>query len=208
MSFFKKLFFAFTRREKMIFIAAGAAAVASFAVVISIVIADMTTAVPARGGQYAEGVVGQPEYVNPVIASSETDLSLVKLVYSNIADDADTVRASPDGKTWTVRLKDGLSWQDGQKLTSDDVIFTVQSIQNPDANSPFAKSWQGVTASRVSELEVQFILAKPYAFFKDNLENLYIIPKHLFADVPPANWRLSGYNLKPIGNGRLSVHLL
>ena len=47
-------------------------------------------------------------------------------------------------RTWTVRLKDGLVWQDGQKLTADDVIFTVRSIQNKDADSPLYASWQGV----------------------------------------------------------------
>ena len=55
--------------------------------------------------------------------------------------------------------------------------------------------------NRVSELEVQFTLPAPYAFFGDNLKNLYIIPKHIFVDVPPGNWRLSDYNLKPVGSG-------
>jgi peptide/nickel transport system substrate-binding protein len=201
MSFFKKLFFSFTRREKITFVLAGAAAVVSFIALMGIVIAHATTAVPVAGGEYAEGVVGQPAYVNPVTASSEADLGLVKLIYSSVADDADLMRPSPDGKTWTVRLKDDLYWQDGQKLTSDDVIFTVQSIQDPGADSPRAASWQGVTVSRMSELEVQFTLANPYAFFGDDLKNLYVVPKHLFADVPPANWHLSDYNLKPVGSG-------
>ena len=145
-------------------------------------------------------MTGQPN-VNPVIASSQTDLSLVKLIYSNVRDIADSIQASPDGRTWTVRLKEGLTWQDGQKLTSDDVIFTVQMIQDPDANSPLAQDFGGVTVSRVSELELQFNLASPYAFFGNTLNNLYVIPKHLFADVPPGNWRLSDYDLKPVGSG-------
>jgi peptide/nickel transport system substrate-binding protein len=197
----KKIFFAFTKKERIIFICAVAGAIVSFVVVMGIVFTSSTTAVPAAGGVYTEGVIGQPEYVNPVIASSETDLDLVKMVYSNLDDIADSITASPDLKTWDVRIKDGLTWQDGQQLTSDDIIFTVQSIENPDANSPLAASWQGVTANRVSELEVQFTLANPYAFFGDNLKNLYIIPKHIFAETPPGNWHLSDYNLKPVGSG-------
>jgi peptide/nickel transport system substrate-binding protein len=123
------------------------------------------------------------------------------LVYDNLSDLSDSVTASPDLKTWTVRIKDNLFWQDGAKLTADDVVFTVQSIQNPDANSPLYQMWQGVTVSRSSELEVQFTLAAPYAFFGSNLKNLYILPKHIFADTPPGNWRLSDYNLKPVGSG-------
>jgi peptide/nickel transport system substrate-binding protein len=201
MSFFKNIFFAFTKKERVLFLISSLVAVVSFIVVISMVIAQATTAFPSQGGTYVEGVVGQPENVNPVTAQSEADLSLVKLIYANVPDIADSITSSTDGMTWTVHLKDGLTWQDGQKLTSDDIIFTVQSIQDPDSNSPLAASWQGVTVNRVSELELTFTLATPYAFFGDNLANLYVIPKHIFADVPVGNWHLSDYNLKPVGSG-------
>ena len=197
----KKMFFAFTQKERVIFFIALGISFISFVVVMNVVIARATMVVPAAGGEYAEGTVGQPEYVNPVTATTETDLGLVKMIFSNLYDIADKVDVSPDGRTWTVRLKENLHWQDGEKITSDDVIFTVQSIEDPDAASPLYQSWQGVAASRVSELELQFSLANPYAFFGDNLKNLYIIPKHLFASAPPGNWRLSDYNLKPIGSG-------
>ena len=198
---FKKIFFAFTKKERIAFFIAAGLSLASFIVVAGMVTVQATTVVPAAGGDYTEGIVGQPEYVNPVTAASETDLGLVKMVYSNIYDIADRVDVSPDGRTWTVRLKENLHWQDGEKLTSDDVVFTVQSIENPDAASPLAQSWQGVAVSRGSELEVQFSLANPYAFFADNLRNLYILPKHLFANTPPGNWHLSDFNLKPVGSG-------
>jgi len=201
MSFFKKIFFAFTKRERIIFLTSSGIAIVCSCAMLGIFIAQATTTVPAIGGTYTEGIVGQPEYVNPVTAASEADLAIVKLVYSNVPDIADTITASPDGKTWTVRLKPNLHWADGEQLTSDDVIFTVESIEDPDAESPLATDWQGVTANRMSELEVQFTLPAPYAFFADNLENLYIIPKHIFGDVPPGNWRLSDYNLKPVGSG-------
>ena len=198
---FKKIFSALTKSERAVFLCAAVAAGASFIVVMSLLVAQATTVVPAPGGSYEEGMVGQPEYVNPVTAVSETDLALVKMIYSNLYDIADSVQSSPDGKTWTVRLKENLHFQDGAKITSDDVIFTVQSIQDPDSGSPQSQSWQGVTVNRVSELELQFSLANPYAFFADDLRNLYILPKHLFANAPPGNWRLSDYNLKPVGSG-------
>jgi peptide/nickel transport system substrate-binding protein len=201
MSFFKNLFFALTKKERIAFLTCSAAAIASFVVVASMLVAQATKAIPAPGGTYTEGVIGQPEYVNPVTAESATDLALVKLVYANIPDIADSITSSTDGMTWTVHLKSGLTWQDGQKLTSDDIIFTVQSIQDPDANSPLATSWRGVSANRVSELELTFTLANPYAFFGDTLADLYVAPKHIFADIPPGNWHLSDYNLKPIGAG-------
>ena len=197
----KKIFFAFTKIERIVFLTASALSLTSFVVVMGMLAAQATTIVPAAGGDYTEGMVGQPEYVNPITAMSQTDLSLVKMVYSNLYDIADKVEASPDGRVWTIRLKENLHWQDGEKLTSDDVIFTVQSIQSKDAGSPLFQSWQGVAVSRTSELEFQFSLANPYAFFNDNLNDLYILPKHLFANAPPGNWHLSDYNLKPVGSG-------
>lgn len=201
MLWIKKLFAAFTKKERVTFVIASAGAAVSFLVVAGIMIAHATKAVPAAGGEYVEGIVGQPEYVNPVIASSEADMDIVRLVYSSLADLADNVSASPDMRTWTIHLKDGLLWQDGQKLTADDVVFTVQSIQNKDANSPLYASWQNVQVERESELEVQFTLDAPYSFFGGNLKNLYILPKHLYGSTPPGNWRLSDYNLKPVGSG-------
>lgn len=201
MLFLKNLFLAFTPKERLAFLIASAAAAISFVVVAGVFFAETTKAVPAPGGEFTEGALGQPEYVNPVTATTETDLGLVKMIYSNVNDVADKIQASSSGKIWTVRLKENLHWQDGQKLTSDDVIFTVEAIQDRDSNSPQFQSWQGVTVARSSELELQFTLAAPYAFFGDNLKNLYILPKHLFADAPPGNWRLSDYNLKPVGSG-------
>lgn len=197
----KRLFAAFTGKERIIFVLAGAGAIVSFIVVAGLMIAQATKSVPSAGGQYTEGIVGQPEYVNPVLAGSPTDEDLVRLVFQNLYDISDNIAASPDMRTWTVHIKDGLQWQDGQKLTADDVVFTVQSIQNPDAGSPLYASWQNVQVERQSELEVQFTLNAPYASFGNSLKNLYILPKHLFADAPPGNWHLSDYNLKPVGSG-------
>lgn len=201
MTWFKKIFAALTRGERTVFLVALAGALVSFVVTGGILFMKATKAVPAPGGEFTEGMMGQPEYVNPVIAASQTDLDLVKMIYSNLNDVADSIDVSSDTRTWTVHLKNGILWQDGQKLTSDDVVFTVQSIQNEDAHSPLYASWQGVAVNRVSELEVQFTLVNPYAFFADDLASLYIVPKHLFADTPPGNWHLSDYNLKPIGSG-------
>jgi len=201
MRYLKKIFWAFTYGERALFIAAALLAAISGSTLFGIGIAKSTAVVPAEGGEYTEGLVGQPTYLNPVTASTEIDKSLVRLVFSNIYDVADKIDTSSDSRTWRIRLKENVRWQDGEKLTSDDVIFTVGEIQNPDANSPLFTRWQGVSAERISELELQFNLVSPYAFFGDNLKDLYILPKHLFADAPPQNWKLSDYNLKPVGSG-------
>ena len=42
---------------------------------------------------------------------------------------------SPDGKTWTFKLRKNLRWSDGEPLTADDVVFTWNDvIYNPEIN--------------------------------------------------------------------------
>ena len=197
----KNIYSAFTGRERIIFLVAIVMTLGSGITLLGWGFIHATEAIPAAGGEYTEGLLGQPTYINPVIASTEVDKGLMRLIFSNIRDVADKIEPSGDGRTWQVRLKEGLAWHDGEKLTSDDVIFTVQKIQDGQASSPLQNAWQGVAVQRFSELELQFSLVNPYAFFDDTLKTLYILPKHLFADIPPANWRLSDYNLKPVGSG-------
>ncbi len=196
----KRIFLSFTRREKITFLSAAAALTVSLAVLLGIFIERNTVIAPAAGGEYVEGIVGQPIYVNPVLAST-TDKLLIPLLFANVPDLAETVEMEKDGLSWRVHLKEGLTWSDGVKLTSDDIIFTVKSIQDPLSQSPLALSWQGVTAERTSELEIRFKLSAPYPYFENSLDHLYVLPQHLFGGTPPANWRLSDYNLKPIGSG-------
>ncbi|MFH1193310.1 MAG: ABC transporter substrate-binding protein, partial [Candidatus Jorgensenbacteria bacterium] len=76
---------------------------------------------------------------------------------------------------------------------------------DPDVRSPLAASWRGVVAERVSELQVTFTLPSPFSFFRETLARLPIIPSHIFGAIPPANLRLSSYNLEPVGSGPYRV---
>ena len=102
---------------------------------------NTTTAVPQTGGAYIEGVLGQPKFINPIIAQQNTvDMDLVTLIYSPlfrynpqnelVNDLAESYEVSEDGLKLTVILREGVTWQDGEPFSADDVVFTVESIQN------------------------------------------------------------------------------
>ncbi len=192
-----------SRKERVAAVAALAVFFIAGVAKASLFVNEHSTVVPAPGGTYTEGMVGQPVAVNPVISADPVDTSLAALVYGKLGDFAEGIDVQ--GNTYTVRLKEGLKWGDGVPLTSDDVVFTVGLIQNPDAQSPWYKNFEGVTVTRVSELRVTFTLPASYVFFADTLRNLEVIPQHVFADVPPANVRLSDYNLEPISSGPYKV---
>ncbi len=192
----------FSRRERVWAIIALIAACISGAYIFVAFINKVTYLAPATGGIYTEGIVGQVAFVNPVLASDGTpDEDVVSLTFANMLDLAESIKPSNNFQTWNVRLKAGATWQDGTPLTSDDVIFTVQTIKNPDTGSPLAHDWQNITPVYVSAREVQFQLTSPYAPFENLLRQLRPIPKKLFATIAPANIKLSAYNLQPIGSG-------
>lgn len=207
MSFqFHKLFRAFSREEQFIFVGAAIIFTVTAVIYTASFIDKKTALIPAVGGTYREGMLTQPVFLNPVIANgSDTDKDIIALIYSTVTDLAEKITVADNNQIWTVRIKDNIYWHDGARLTADDVVFTIQSIQNPEAGSSLSATWQGVLPERVSELELTLTTGAPYAFFDENLKSLYVVPKHIFSQVPVANWRQSDYNLTPIGSGPYKI---
>lgn len=169
-----------------------------------------TTEVPQFGGTYHEGIIGVPRFINPVLANSDADHDLTSLVFSGlvrksatgelIPDLAQNWSISPDGKMYTVTLKPGIVFHDGNPVTPEDIIFTVAKIQDPSIKSPLRVAWDGVSVSSPDEQTVVFNLQKPYAGFLQQL-TLGILPAHLWKEVPIDGWQTSVYNSEAIGTG-------
>lgn len=166
---------------------------------------------PRPGGTYIEALVGQPQYINPILAQyNDTDMDLVRLLYAGllrfnehgniVTDLAERYEISEDQKTYTIMIQPDLTWHDGEPITADDVIFTVQTIQDPTAKSPLANSFRGVTVERIDELTVAFTIKDPFAPFLSSL-TFGILPVHIWGDVPPSAISLSEFNIRPIGSG-------
>ncbi|MCR4261001.1 MAG: ABC transporter substrate-binding protein, partial [Candidatus Colwellbacteria bacterium] len=190
-NFFLKVIGALSKKERLVLLCAAIIFVISSLTYSVLAYKTKTYAIPAQGGTYREGILQQPSFVNPIIPTTEADRAISRLIFSSLEEMAESIKQSTDGKTWNVRLYDNIFWHDGNKVTADDIVFTVDVIHNPDSRSPLRRSFDGVTVSRVSELEVQFSLENSYAFFKeDHLHSLRPIPKHLFVDLPVTNYKL------------------
>ncbi|MFA5187736.1 MAG: ABC transporter substrate-binding protein [Patescibacteria group bacterium] len=168
--------------------------------------------VPKDGGEFTEGLIGSPLYLNPILAQSNTDadLDLTRLIFSGllkynenlelVPDLAEKYEISSDQKIYTFYLKKNVKWHDGENLTASDVVFTFNSILNPDFKSPLYRSFAGSNAEKIDDYTVKFTLQEPYAAFL-NLLTVGIIPQHLWYDIPPINAKLAVLNQKPIGSG-------
>lgn len=190
-----------SRRERTVIIVSVVILVFSFIARTSIAFKEGSVWVPVAGGAYREGMLGQPIAINPIISTNPVDEDISRLIYSNLTDLIENYEIKEDGRIYVLKLKEGLKWDDGQPLNANDVIFTIETVQDPTVRSPFAKSWNGVVAERVSEVRITLTLRTPYVFFEENLNRLPIIPKHIFGNVPGSNLRLSSYNLEPVASG-------
>ncbi len=166
---------------------------------------------PKIGGQYKEGFLGQPRYINPVLSqTNDVDRDLVQLIYSGlfkydgqnnlIPDLAEGYTIEDDGLTYYISLKKNILWHDGETLTANDIIFTIKTIQEPEYKSPLRNIWQNVEVEKVDDFALRFKIKSVYAPFLHNL-TFGVLPKHLWAGIPAANFPLAEYNLKPIGSG-------
>ncbi|MGC9046955.1 MAG: ABC transporter substrate-binding protein [Minisyncoccia bacterium] len=197
----KKIFFILDQREKKILILALVVCVSTLLSGLVYFVNAHSKVVPIRGGEYFQGEVGQPIIVNPVLANNQVDLDISRLVYLPLNQLIDDYQIKNGGKTYIFSLKENLTWNDGTPLTSDDVIFTLRLIQNPDVHSPLYSAWQGINIKRISAIRFEFSLPSPYFLFVDKVKQLEIIPEHIFGNIPPLNIQLSKYSLEPRGNG-------
>lgn len=199
-------------REKAILVALVIVMAVSLAMSISGYVTRNSTLVPQQGGTYTEAMVGQPRYLNPILAnSSDIDLDITRVIYSSLLkldtnlvlqnDLADNVEISNDGKIYTVHMRNDAVWHDGMPVTAEDVLFTIRSIQTPEYGSLLASAFQGVSVEKVDDFTVRFVLQKtPYAPFLSSL-TVGIAPKHVWENIPPKSAGLAEQELKPVGSG-------
>jgi ABC-type transport system substrate-binding protein len=152
-------------------------------------------------------VLAQPgqtpgEGIVPELSSSYYDLALSGEIFSSLALRNDTrfktmvpelASGTPqapgwsvaaDGKTWTVNLRQGVKWHDGQPFTATDVKFTFDLYLNSTfgaVTSGFATSIIGTKDNVVvtGPYSVQFNLPAPYAYFVQNVLSTGILPEHI-----------------------------
>ncbi len=170
-----------------------------------------TEKVPDFGGEYTEGIIGEPLYVNPILSqSNEVDASLSILIFSSllkydenanlINDITEEYELSDDKKTYTFKIKEGILWHDGQELNANDIYFTIKLIQDSSFKSPLRGNWEKITPEVINDYTVKFKLEELFVAFPNNL-TFGILPEHIFGEIPADKFIITELNLKPIGSG-------
>jgi len=172
------------------------------------------TEIKAVGGKYSEGIIGAPRFINPVLAQSQADYDLSSLLFTSLLTierdgsvdykAAESIEISLDKLTYTLVLRNDIYFEDGERLNGEDVIFTIDSIQDTLIKSPLAQQWEGVSTELIDLNTIEFTLRQPFNDFLYNLE-LGILPKHIWENINPQEFIFSIYNTNPIGSGPYRV---
>jgi len=111
---------------------------------------------------------------------------------------------SADGKTWTVTIRPGAKWQDGQPLTARDVAFSYNVIIKNGLTSYLQAVKDIKTVQALDDTTVRFTMSAPKA---DMLYvYVYVIPEHIWGHVKPSTLERSYVNQTPIvGSGPYQV---
>jgi peptide/nickel transport system substrate-binding protein len=173
---------------------------------------DSSGSLAMSGGTLVEGDVGLPTTFNPLLAKTQTEQDLAKLMFDGLVrvdgsgmpqpDLAQKWDISKDGLIYTLTLRPGLTWHDGAPLTSQDVRFTIGLVQSPNfpGNQQLSQFWRPIVVETPNDETVVFHLMEPFAPFLNNLE-LPIVPKHLLGGVLAQDLVNDPFNLSPVGTG-------
>lgn len=128
-----------------------------------------------------------------------------------MGDLAESWDVSEDGTVFTFKLREGVTWHDGEPFTADDVRFTFERILNPESGArlhsnflvieggPEYAAGEADTVSGIevlSDHEIQFTLSEPSAIFLVDLaitNGHTILPEHVVSEIAPADFATSEY---------------
>ena len=92
---------------------------------------------------------------------------------------AESIEPSEDGLTYTLKLKEGLKWSDGETLTADDVVFYYNTLNT--LTPQYYISGEPFQAEKVDDLTVAFKLPAVSGSFIEMLwYNLFLSPSHVY----------------------------
>ena len=173
------------------------------------VVVDCTPGNP--GGRFVVAELGDPKTFNPITENESSSLDILRFMFWSLLNYdvlnqkiepglAESWTNSPDGKTWTFKLRKNLRWSDGAPLTADDVVFTWDVIYNPKIDNVTRDSFiidgKKFKVTKIDDLTIQVVTPEIYAPFLESFgASVPIIPKHILAKAVADGTFASAYGI-------------
>jgi len=146
------------------------------------------------GGRLIVSLRGEPKTLNPLVAADTRSREVIgvmqaDLVHINRATQltelalAKSWKISPDGLTYTLVLRQGLRFSDGQPLDADDVLFSFRVYLDENVHAPqrdlLIVGGKPIVVRKVDAHTILFQLAKTYGVGERLFDGLAILPRHV-----------------------------
>jgi peptide/nickel transport system substrate-binding protein len=146
------------------------------------------------GGRLVVSERAEPKTLNPVTAVDENSREVIGMIMADLihinrysqrteAALAKSWTVSSDGRQYTLRLRRGVRFSDGQPFDADDVIFTFQAYLDERVRSPQREllviAGKPIRLQKIDDFTVRFDLAQPYAAAERLFDSVAILPRHL-----------------------------
>ncbi len=165
-----------------------------------------------------------PTILNPHLATGFKDFDAARIVYEPLASkdsngefvlflaaeapSADNGGLAEDGRSVTWKLKEDVTWADGEPFTAADVVFTYEFLANPEVAAATTADYETVESVEALDehtVKINFKDVTPGWDVPFTGQNGMILPKHIFEDYNGENAREAPANQRPVGTGPYQV---
>lgn len=142
------------------------------------------------------GWTGNPDSLNPGVGLSSDAYDIYNLVYDSLyqlqpdgtytLELAESVDVAEDGKTWTFKIRDGVTFHDGKPLTALDVAFTFNLYKEHVNDFPYMAGYVTYfdSVEAPDDKTVVIKLSEAIPNMKAQLYYMYILPRHIWEKYP------------------------
>ncbi len=131
---------------------------------------------PKKGGtvRFASNLHGPDDQLDPPLFTSSIDYCRGRAIYNSLIQHADDLTPQPElaetfepnsnASEWTFKIRQGVTWHDGSKLTADDVVYSMKRHQGEDSTSVIKSVLASVGEwKKTGPMEVKAIMNTPNA---------------------------------------------
>jgi peptide/nickel transport system substrate-binding protein len=160
------------------------------------------------GGRLINAMTGEPSNLIAMIAGDSASSAIANNIFNSLLKYDESLNYAPEiaeswsissnQKTITFKIRKGLFWADGEKLTSNDVMFTWKLVTDPKTRTPYASDYQLVKkASAPDPFTFVVTYEESYAPALDTWTALHILPEHLLKN---EDINSTYFSRKPVGS--------
>jgi len=146
------------------------------------------------GGVLVYGQRNEAKTLNPAIAADTASREVIYRLHADLIHInrytqktesalAKSWTVSPDGRHYTLELRRGLKFSDGQPFDADDVVFSFRAYLDEKVHSPqrdlLMLDGKPIGVEKLDSYRVRFDLPMPYAAAERLFDSFAILPRHL-----------------------------